>query len=151
MQSKFNLLNDTRRVTFTASAFDDIDMVPLVVVVTAIETITDDLLEVNDTSDEFWYNLKGDEPGPGPDPDEPEVEREYSIPWLVIAVIVILIVIVVVVVLLLAINQGSSPQTYLPSQGAPSLGGTVCPQCSGPTSTVNAFGQSYCEECDRFV
>jgi len=144
--TEFGLANATRRAEIGLD-LKGLELARLVVVVTAVETSTLDLLEASDSSDELWYDPPPEVPGPDPVTEE---STEVAFPWWII-VAALVIVVVVVVFLVVMHERAPFPPPVAPVQGAMPPSGLVCPRCGGPTGTDNAFGQPYCPRCDMYL
>jgi hypothetical protein len=151
VMTKFGVGNTTRQADLQFDLETLEDLGDLVVVVTAREVATIDLLEVNGTSGPFWFEVTGVDPDPEPGPD-PVREEEVAVafPWLMMGILAASVLVIVLIVVLVAMRSGTPSPPMAPAQGAPPPVGKVCDECGGPVSTENAFGQPYCAECDMY-
>jgi hypothetical protein len=145
--TKFDLGNTTRQADLQLD-LDEVAGVELVVVVRAREVATLELLEADGTSPAFWFEFDGGEPEPQP----PIVAEEegFVLPWMLVLFVVAGLVILVLVVIMLYARRGPVPMPMQPTKGARPPALTSCPECGGPLSTDNDFGQPYCGHCDSF-
>jgi len=152
VMTEFGLGNGTRQADLQFDLDVLGDLGDLVVMVTAKEATTMDLYETVATSEAFTFYLEMMDPDPDlpPDPDT-AIEEVSTFPWLLLAIIVAVVMVVVLVAVLFVMRPGSAPPPMAPGHGAIPPGGMSCDRCGGPVSTDNAFGQPYCQECDRFL
>jgi len=147
LATSFGLPSGTRQASLELD-LAGLELVRLVVVVTAVETSTLEPLEASDSSDEVWYDPLPEVPDP--DPPVPEEGSGVSFPWWIVPVVLAL-ALVVVLALMSTRDRAHGQAPAVPAKGAVHPGGPICPHCGGPAGADNAFGQPYCSTCDRYV